>query len=83
MCKNEQEPQIGYRVLTYGDFKKKFTEEETRNMLKDIEIKGHKLSSEDIEEEINITYHNSDTDFSQDFLSYIRQKILSNQDNNK
>lgn len=83
MCKNEQKSQGVYKVLTYGDFRKRFTEEETRNMLKDLEIKGHKLSSEDIEKEINITYHNPDTDFSQDFLSYIRQKFLSNQDNNK
>lgn len=85
MCKNEQKPQMGCRVLTYGDFKTKFTEEKTRKILEDedIKINGVKLSSEEIEEEINITYYNSDTDFSQDFLSHTKQKRQNNQDNNK
>ena len=83
MCKNEQKSQMGCRVLTYGDFKTKFTEEKTRKMLKGIKIKGKEISSKEIEEEINITYYNSDTDFSQDFLSHTIQKRQDNRDNDK
>lgn len=67
------------KSITYYDFKNRYTEEEARKILKE----DFKLSSKELEEELDIIYHNTDTDFSLTILSYINKKREDSSKNNK
>ena len=65
----ETSQQMIWRWITYYDFRTKYSEKETREILKEMFC-----CPEQIEEEIDIIYHRPDTDFSLNILSYTQQK---------
>ncbi|MFV0329038.1 MAG: hypothetical protein ACK5KL_04280 [Dysgonomonas sp.] len=61
---------------TYYDLKSKYTEEEARKILKE----EFKLSTKALEEELDIIYHQPDTDLSLPILYYTSKKRESEKD---
>ena len=67
------------KSITYYDFKNRYTEDEARKILKE----EFKLSSKELEKELDIIYHNTDTDFSLPILFYTNNKREGMSQNNK
>lgn len=63
-------------INTYYDLKSKYTEEEARKILKE----EFKLSPKVLEEELDIIYHQPDTDLSLPILYYTSKKRESEKD---
>lgn len=63
-------------ITTYYDLKSKYTEEEARKILKE----EFKLSPKVLEEELDIIYHQPDTDLSLPILYYTSKKRQSEKD---
>lgn len=63
-------------ITTYYDLKSRYTEEEARKILKE----EFKLSPKVLEEELDIIYHQPDTDLSLPILYYTSKKRESEED---